>query len=449
MTEAEIGINDGQKTYGAFVSDLKAQHLEILPGEDVQAKIRLMRDPSISDTERDQLRTEVINSNLRIIPFMLKERKIPGVGPEELVGEAFEVLNNCINNYKEGYVSPKSEEPAKFSTYFIKSLEEALKAPQSLAKVEDTITAPRNADNIASMMRRAWEACMQELHHEPSPDEWYMRTIKLAAERKLSLATVEQMTPEMLDAVRKSRISIVKRIGKTSSRGNVAADTLEPLRGTIENTLVDPGESLDEIVEREDLATRIEEQLGTLTLREKNVLQLVYGLGLNEEGKKKEPLTLDQVGFMYGVGRERIRQIRDKALRKMRHPMRSKHLRNYYEDMNANVDFQQGIRTLTTDIIRNCSSEQLEDLLQKVIDSPTELDKEELLVGSFKYNDSIKFLQKRRIYYRSIDEILKMVVSEINVNLGTKEGLLKVGLGKQIENWIPFKKIEMPRMSKK
>ncbi len=449
MTEAEIGNNIGLNTYGAFVSDLKAQHLEILPGEDVQEKIRLIRDPSISDAQRDQLRTEVINSNLRIIPFILKDRTLPGVGPEELVGEAFEVLNNCINNYDEKYVSPKSEEPAKFSTYYARSLEEALKTPRSLAQVEKTVTAPVIADNFASMMRQAWEACMQELHHEPSPDEWYMRTVKLAVERKLSIRTIEQMTPEMIEAVRKSRISIMKRIGKSSSRGNASIETLEPLNGTVENTLVDPGESLDEIVEREDLATRIEEQLGTLTPREKNILQLVYGLGLNEEGKKKEPLPLDQVGFMYGVSRERIRQIRDKALRKMRHPMRSKHLRNYYEDLNANVDFQQGIRTLTTDIIRNCSSEQLEDLLQKIIDSPTELDKEELLAGSLKYNDSIKFLQKRRIYYRSIDEILKKVVSEINVNLGTKEGLLQAGLGKKIENWIPFKKIEMPRMSKK
>lgn len=449
MTEAEIGINDGQKTYGAFISDLEAQHLEVLPGVDVQAKIRLMRDPSISDTERDQLRTEVINSNLRIIPFILKDRTLPGVAPEELVGEAFEVLNNCINNYDEKYVSPKNEQSAKFSTYYIRSLEEALKAPQSLAKVEDTITAPRNADNIASIMRQAWEVYMQENHHEPSPDEWYLRTIKLAGDRNLRLATIEQMAPEMLESVRNSRISIVKRIGKTSSRGNVAADTLEPLSGTVENTLVDPGGSLDEIVEREDLEMRIEKQLETLTPREKNILELVFGLGLNEDGEKKEPLTIAQVALIYGVDRVRISQIRDNALRKMRHPMRSRHYRNYYEDADATAYFQQGLRTITTDLVRNCSPMQFEDLLQKVINAPTEREKEEILAGSLMYRDSIKFLQKRNIYYTSTDEILKKVVSEINSNLRTKKSYFNSGLSGQIAEWMPIKKIKMPKMGKK
>ncbi|WP_143806118.1 sigma-70 family RNA polymerase sigma factor, partial [Oenococcus oeni] len=86
------------------------------------------------------------------------------------------------------------------------------------------------------------------------------------------------------------------------------------------------GESPIESTSDQMLKDQLEEVLGTLTEREENVLRLRFGL---EDGKTR---TLEEVGRVFGVTRERIRQIEAKALRKLRHPSRSKQLKDFMEE---------------------------------------------------------------------------------------------------------------------
>ena len=321
---------DTKDTYGAFIDDMRSKDLKILSKDEMRDQFNALRNSDSPDTQ-SEARNTIIDSSLRLIPFVLKSLPERGIADEELVGEAFETINACINNFDPDKVSPKTEETVSFSSYVIASLKRNLSSPRSVVRTGEPITIPAHVEDISNLMRRARELFMQEEEHEPTQEEWYKRTIRLAGETR-SLRILELITNDTFEATNRAKLQGIAPTGRDTARGHIDSDSLSPRIGSVEETLQDKTLDVEEEaikgVFQEDMA----EVLQTLPDRDRTILELRFGIGLNEEGKPKVPLTLQQTGDIFGLSSGRILQLVESALRKMRHPQRARKIEYYLEE---------------------------------------------------------------------------------------------------------------------
>jgi RNA polymerase primary sigma factor len=187
----------------------------------------------------------------------------------------------------------------KFSTYATWWIRQAIS--RAMADQARTIRLPVHVVEAISTLARLQRQLLQDLGREATPQE-------LAAEL--------DMTPEMLSEMQKhgrEPISLNTPLGEDGA--SEFGDLIE------DSEAVEPGEAVSFTLLQEQLHS----VLGTLSEREAGVVSLRFGLA---DGQSK---TLDEVGTVYGVSRERIRQIESKALYKLRHPSRSKLLRDFLD----------------------------------------------------------------------------------------------------------------------
>jgi RNA polymerase primary sigma factor len=191
--------------------------------------------------------------------------------------------------YRRGY---------KFSTYACWWIRQAI--TRCVADQARTIRLPVHMIEVINKVMRAQRQLLQEYGREPSPEE-------IAGELQLSVERVQSILSASQHAV-----SLQAPVGDDEARlGDFIEDT------KAENPSAMSSYNL--------LKERLEGVLATLTERERKVLELRFGL---KDGYER---TLEEVGRQYQVTRERIRQIEAKALRKMRHPARVKHLKGFLE----------------------------------------------------------------------------------------------------------------------
>ena len=193
-------------------------------------------------------------------------------------------------DYRKGY---------KFSTYATWWIRQAI--TRSIADQARTIRVPVHMVETINRMNRIQRSMLQTLGRQPTPDE-------LAEEMHISVDKVREILKVAQDPV-----SLETPIGEEedSHLGDFIPDDDAPA----------PAEAAAFSMLKEQLV----DVLGTLTEREQKVLKLRFGL---EDGRAR---TLEEVGKKFDVTRERIRQIEAKALRKLRHPTRSKKLKDYLE----------------------------------------------------------------------------------------------------------------------
>jgi len=187
----------------------------------------------------------------------------------------------------------------KFSTYATWWIRQAI--TRAIADQARTIRIPVHMIETINRLISTSRKLMQDLGREPTPEE---------------LAVVMELTPEKIR-------EIFKIAQKTTSLEKPVGDDGDSLLGDFIQDTTAP--SPYDATSRQLLKEHMEEVLNTLTDREKRVLILRFGL---ENGR---PRTLEEVGRELNVTRERIRQIEAKALRKLRHPSRSKKLKDYLE----------------------------------------------------------------------------------------------------------------------
>ncbi|MFC1595972.1 RNA polymerase sigma factor RpoD [Candidatus Margulisiibacteriota bacterium] len=189
----------------------------------------------------------------------------------------------------------------KFSTYATWWIRQAIS--RSIADQGRTIRVPVHMIETINKLRKASRALLQKLKRDPTEEE---------------LAAVSEFP---IDKVR----SIIKLAQIPISLENPVGDEDSSRLGDFieDQSLTSPDDAVQRSLLREDL----EEAMLILSEREKMVLKLRFGL---DDGR---PRTLEEIGLVYGVTRERIRQIESKALQKMRHPSRKKKLRSYREEV--------------------------------------------------------------------------------------------------------------------
>jgi RNA polymerase primary sigma factor len=235
-------------------------------------------------------RERLISSNLRLVVSIAKRYMNRGLTFSDLIQEGNMGLMRAVDKFdwRRGF---------KFSTYATWWIRQAI--TRAIADQARTIRIPVHMIETINKLKRIQRELGQKLEREPTPKE-IGKAMDLEAAKVEEILKISQ-EPSSLQA-------------KVGQEGDTA----------LEEFIHDENSSSPEdIASYELLKTHIEEVLHSLSDREKKVLELRFGL------KDNRPRTLEEVGKVFGVTRERIRQIEAKALRKLKHPSRSRKLRDY------------------------------------------------------------------------------------------------------------------------
>ena len=271
----------------------KLSKLEKIIGLDISNIKDINRRMSIGEAKIRRAKKDMVEANLRLVISIAKKYTNRGLQFLDLIQEGNIGLMKAVDKfeYRRGY---------KFSTYATWWIRQAI--TRSIADQARTIRIPVHMIETINKLNRVSRQMVQEMGREPTPEELGVR----------------MELPE--DKIRRV-LKIAKEPISTETPIGDEDDTT--LGDFIKDTAI---ASPDEAATEDNLTEATDDILGSLTAREAKVLRMRFGIGMNTDH------TLEEVGKQFDVTRERIRQIEAKALRKLRHPTRSSHLRGFLDD---------------------------------------------------------------------------------------------------------------------
>ena len=283
IDEANVKLDDPIRMYLKEIGKIKL----LTPEEELEVAKKMVEG---TEQERDAARKRMSEANLRLVVSIAKRYVGRGMQLLDLIQEGNLGLMKAVEkfDYTKGY---------KFSTYATWWIRQSI--TRAIADQARTIRIPVHMVETINRVLRTSHSMVQKLGREPT-------TTEIAHELHMEVSKVEEILK-----IAQEPVSLETPIGEEedSHLGDFIQD----------DEASQPSEEASYTLLREQL----EEVLSTLTPREEQVLRMRFGL---MDGK---PHTLEEVGKEFDVTRERIRQIESKALRKLRHPSRSKKLRDF------------------------------------------------------------------------------------------------------------------------
>ncbi|ATL47162.1 RNA polymerase subunit sigma [Chitinophaga caeni] len=256
----------------------------ITPEEEVNLAIRIKQG--------DQRALEKLTkANLRFVVSVAKQYQNQGLSLSDLINEGNLGLIKAAQRFDEtrGF---------KFISYAVWWIRQSIL--QALAEQSRIVRLPLNKVGLSNKISKAYSQLEQEYEREPSPDE---------------LATILEINTDEVEAT----------LGVAARHVSMDAPFIDGEDNSLLDVLENPNaSSADEELDHHDsLRREIERSLSTLTDRQKDVIILYFGIAV------EHPMSLEDIGEKFGLTRERVRQIKDKAITKLRTTSRSKLLRNY------------------------------------------------------------------------------------------------------------------------
>ncbi|MDA9785623.1 RNA polymerase sigma factor RpoD [Gammaproteobacteria bacterium] len=284
LEHIKVDLIIAQKSIKAIETEVGMTHKDIK---------EINRAMSMGETKMRRAKKDMVEANLRLVISIAKKYTNRGLQFLDLIQEGNIGLMKAVDKfeYRRGY---------KFSTYATWWIRQAI--TRSIADQARTIRIPVHMIETINKLNRVSREMMQDMGREPTPEEL-----------SIKLDMPEDKVRKVLK-IAKEPISMETPIGddEDSNLGDFIEDTVihSPLKNATEDSL--------------NFAT--DDVLSSLTAREAKVLRMRFGIGMNTDH------TLEEVGKQFDVTRERIRQIEAKALRKLRHPSRSSHLKSFLDE---------------------------------------------------------------------------------------------------------------------
>lgn len=276
--------------------DFSQTQFTLLSDAEIRERIAHIRNPSTIEAARVIAHQEIIHSCLKMIPYAVYRWAPQNIPDEELIGEAFEIVNRSVTTFNPEYRDSVTGQAVAFQHYVFDSLEAGLRSPRTYERPNNPIRMPEWTWEYQKIFKQARVNCITSRGYSPSPAEWYAEALDLIGKEGKRPVGQETFEGIRIHGIEKPYVPIQFLAEKEDATG----------QGEINYQAEADLERIEDVV-------TVEKLLRDLTERERTVLMLWFGLD-----PEQEQLTLQEISEkLGGITWQRVQQIKERAVKRL------------------------------------------------------------------------------------------------------------------------------------